>query len=138
MEIGEIFELQPPLDFRIPRQRTRAGARHIGEYTVEVADDWKVQRVRLHNFDVRRLHATAEQLGAMGVQLSSDNLSGWVASGDGRGLSSGRSAAVQQTRSRADQQRYKLRCFILKEDPAFPNSFRTEDLAAGHNASVRY
>src|SRR5208283_1029606 len=59
VKIAEVLRCEPPLDLWISRQRSRTGTRHVGEYAIETALQWKPQRIRGDDLDISSAHPLA-------------------------------------------------------------------------------
>src|SRR5712671_6171694 len=119
LQIEKIFRLELPLDLRIARQRSRAGAGDVGEDAVKVGAVWQSQRVRGNYFYVLLRSKPAQERRAMRMQLSGDDLCFRQPRGHSGGLAAGSGAAIKNAPALADQGSYQLRAFVLNGGHSF-------------------
>ena len=72
-QVGKVFRPQSPFDFRVARQGSRAGTRHINQDTVELDGNWKIAGVRGDYPDILLRNQLARQSRTMCVQLDCHN-----------------------------------------------------------------
>ncbi len=113
LQIVKVFRLELPFDFRVARQRPRAGARDIGENAVEVGAVGESQCVGGDDFYILLRRKPSKQRCAMRMQFSGDDLCFRQPCGHGGGLAAGSGAAIEYAAARADKRGNQLRAFIL-------------------------